>query len=59
MAALDEDQCYLDEMEAMLLEGDASKKVATEAMELNILAKLTKNFPCSKCGHVVGESKHK
>ena len=55
MAALDEDQCYLDEVEAMLLEGDAAKKVATEAMELNILAKLTKNFPCSKCGNVVGE----
>ena len=59
MAALDEEGCYLDEVEAMLLEGEAAKKPETEAMELNILAKLTKNFPCSKCGEVVGESKHK
>ena len=59
MAALDEERCYLDEVEAMLLEREAAKKPETEAMELNILAKLTKNFPCSKCGEVVGESKHK
>lgn len=59
MAELEEDQSYLDDLEVMLLDVDSAEKLECEAMNLNIMAKLTKSYPCSQCNHVVGESKHK
>ena len=56
---LDEDFCYLDDLELLLLDLEDAPKLESEVMNLNIMAKLTKNFPCSKCNHVVGDSKHK
>ena len=59
MEALEEDFCYLDDMELLCMEQDAGQKLESEVISLNILNKLTKSFPCSKCNHAVGESKHK
>ena len=59
LEAMEEDFCYLDDMELLCIEQDAEQKLESEVISLNILNKLTKSFPCSRCNHEVGESKHK
>lgn len=52
-------EAHMDDIELMMCEAVEEKKLECEAMSLNVLAKLTSSYPCSKCGHTVGESKHK
>lgn len=59
MSNLEEDWSYLDDIDLMHLAEEAGPKLECEAMDLNVMAKLTKSYPCSKCDHVVGDSKHK
>jgi hypothetical protein len=48
-----EEEVYLDDIETLDFE-EIDRKVATEAMELNILQKFTKSYPCSQCSFAVG-----
>lgn len=55
------DQCeetYLDEIEVMQL-NDSPHKIATEAIEVNLLQQFTRAYPCAVCSHAVGTAKHK
>jgi hypothetical protein len=43
----------------MQLDTFQDRKIDGEIMQLNILSKFTKSFPCSVCSFAVGEAKHK
>ena len=52
------DEMYLDDIECMQLDTKTSK-IATQAIEVNLLQQYTKAYPCSICSHAAGTAKHK
>lgn len=56
IAELQEEDCHAD---AFALEEEDLLNLEGEIMEVNILAKFTKAYPCSKCNEQIGELKHK
>ena len=55
---LDEIDSYFDDIELLALEVRPANMEA-EAMELNLLQRFTKAYPCSQCSFAVGQAKHK
>jgi hypothetical protein len=58
MAALEEEGIY-GSLEELMADVEATLKVDGEIMEVNLLCKFIKAYPCSKCDQPIGEAKAK